>query len=236
MLLPCVIGVIAAILFFMGRDNDTFKNLRTIPVTSTRMILAKIMVLFLFGLIFCLFTAAVTIICGSLMAEVNGLGYKLWMVVEMAVFVTAGTLPLVVLVFFFSKTYIFSVLLCIFYSVLSLTAENCFGVLPTILLAAAQITLNCLFLYIAVLPVIAIAARIPNGHLIGAVVAFVYGYAPWYLTLAAFAKSTVLTLCNSFYSAGVAIPSTHSTMPLSSKNVISSSEAEYPRQINTLPS
>ncbi|MCI8829338.1 MAG: ABC transporter permease, partial [Ruminiclostridium sp.] len=29
---------------------------------------------------------------------------------------------------------------------------------------------------IAVLPIIAIAARIPNGHLIGAVVAFVYGY------------------------------------------------------------
>ncbi len=48
--------------------------------------------------------------------------------------------------------------------------------LPAIIQAAAQITLNCLFLYITVLPVIAIAARIPNGHLIGAVVAFVYGY------------------------------------------------------------
>ena len=41
-LLPCIIGVIAAILFFMERDNDTFKNLRTIPVTSTQMVLAKI--------------------------------------------------------------------------------------------------------------------------------------------------------------------------------------------------
>ena len=47
-LLPCIIGVIAAILFFMERDNDTFKNLRTIPVTSTQMVLAKIIVLFLF--------------------------------------------------------------------------------------------------------------------------------------------------------------------------------------------
>ena len=27
-LLPCLIGVIAAMLFFMERDNDTFKNLR----------------------------------------------------------------------------------------------------------------------------------------------------------------------------------------------------------------
>ncbi len=42
----------------------------------------------------------------------------------------AGTLPLIVLVVFFSKTYIFSILLCVFYSVLSLTAESCFGVLP----------------------------------------------------------------------------------------------------------
>ena len=130
LLLPCVIGVIAAMLFFMERDNDTFKNLRTIPVTSTQMIFAKIIVLFLFGLIFCLATAAAAIVCGSLIAEVGGVGYKLWAAVELGVFVTAGTLPLVVLVVFFSKTYIFSVLLCIFYSVLSLTAESCMSVMP----------------------------------------------------------------------------------------------------------
>lgn len=39
-----------------------------------------------------------------------------------------------------------------------------------------QIILNCLFLYIAVLPVIAFATRIPNGHMIGTIIAFVYGY------------------------------------------------------------
>ena len=50
-LLPCIIGVIAAILFFMERDNDTFKNLHTIPITSTKMIFVKITLLFLFGII-----------------------------------------------------------------------------------------------------------------------------------------------------------------------------------------
>lgn len=39
-----------------------------------------------------------------------------------------------------------------------------------------QIILNCLFLYIAVMPVIAFAAPIPNGHMIGTIIAFVYGY------------------------------------------------------------
>lgn len=39
-----------------------------------------------------------------------------------------------------------------------------------------QIILNCLFLYIAVMPVIAVTARISNGHMIGTIVAFAYGY------------------------------------------------------------
>lgn len=39
-----------------------------------------------------------------------------------------------------------------------------------------QIILNCLFLYFAVMPVITFAVRIPNGHMIGTMIAFVYGY------------------------------------------------------------
>lgn len=46
----------------------------------------------------------------------------------------------------------------------------------SILQTFIQISLNCLFLYIAVMPVIAFAARIPSGHMIGTVIAFVYGY------------------------------------------------------------
>lgn len=47
---------------------------------------------------------------------------------------------------------------------------------PSVLQTFIQIILNCLFLYIAVMPVIAFAARIPNGHMIGTIIAFVYGY------------------------------------------------------------
>ena len=51
-LLPCIIGVIAAMLFFMERDNDTFKNLRTIPVTSTQWYLLKYLYCFYLALSF----------------------------------------------------------------------------------------------------------------------------------------------------------------------------------------
>ncbi|MDE7275837.1 MAG: ABC transporter permease, partial [Lachnospiraceae bacterium] len=70
---------------------------------------------------------------------------KLLVALEMGFFVTAGTLPLIVLVVFFSKTYIFSVLLCIFYSVFSLTAESSFGVLPKALCWLMPIPLTTLW-------------------------------------------------------------------------------------------
>ena len=133
-LLPCIIGVIAAILFFMERDNDTFKNLRTIPVTSTQMVLAKIIVLFLFGIVFCVASTIATILCGFGTLEVYGIGYKLFLAVETGIFITAGTLPLIVLVVFFSKTYVFSILLCVFYSVLNMSATALFDTLPKTML------------------------------------------------------------------------------------------------------
>ncbi len=129
-----IIGVIAAILFFMERDNDTFKNLRTIPVTSTQMVLAKIIVLFLFGIVFCVASTIATILCGFGTLEVYGIGYKLFLAVETGIFITAGTLPLIVLVVFFSKTYVFSILLCVFYSVLNMSATALFDTLPKTML------------------------------------------------------------------------------------------------------
>lgn len=45
-----------------------------------------------------------------------------------------------------------------------------------VLQAFVQLPMNCLFLYVAVLPIIVIAAQIPNGNMTGAIVAFVYGY------------------------------------------------------------
>ena len=133
-LLPCIIGVIAAMLFFMERDNDTFKNLRTIPVTSTQTVFAKILVLFIFGIVFCVASTIATIICGSVSLEVYGLGYKLLLAIETGIYITAGTLPLIVVIVFFSKTYIFSILLCVFYSVLNMSATALFDALPKTIL------------------------------------------------------------------------------------------------------
>lgn len=129
-LLPSIIGIIAAILFFMERDSNTFKSLKTIPVTIEQMIFAKVSVLFIFSIIFCVTSTIATALCGMMVFKVNGMLCKLLMSVEIGIFIAAGTLPLIVLVVFSSRTYIFSILLCVFYSILSLSATSLYNTLP----------------------------------------------------------------------------------------------------------
>lgn len=145
LLLPCFIGVAAASLFFLERDHNTFKSLRTIPVSSTEMVTVKILLLFLISIVFCLLTTLVLTVCGSVIAEVHGLAYKIGMAVAVGLQITAGTLPLVVVIVFCSRTYIFSVLLCVFYSVFSLTVESLFEVIPKALCWLLPIPLTTLW-------------------------------------------------------------------------------------------
>ena len=94
-LLPCLIGIIAAILFFIERDCDTSKNLRTIPVTSTQLIIAKISMLFIFSIAFCLIsTLSVALFCKLFhVGMVYGMTYKILMCLILGAFIVAASLP-----------------------------------------------------------------------------------------------------------------------------------------------
>ena len=145
LLLPCVLGVAASLLFSLERDAGTLKNLRAVPVSRARLALAKLAVLLLCGCLFSLASTGAAAVCGAFLGGVNGLGRKLLLSLQMGVFVTAGTLPLIAAVALFSRSTLFSVLLCVFYSVLSLTAETGFGALPKALCWAMPIPLTTLW-------------------------------------------------------------------------------------------
>lgn len=145
LLLPCILGIVAALLFFMERDNDTFKSLRTIPVSSTKLVLAKVVLLFLFSIVFCVASTLVSVGCGLVAFDVQGVWYKLWMSVKMGLYITAGTLPLVAVIVFFSKSYIFSILLCVFYSVLNDVGCFVMGSLPKAVVYLMPVPLTTLW-------------------------------------------------------------------------------------------
>ena len=143
--MSCILGIIAALLFFMERDNDTFKSLKTIPVSSTKLVLAKVILLFLFSVVFCVASTITSVFCGGIVFEVQGIGYKLWMSVKMGIYITAGTLPLVAVIVFCSKSYIFSILLCVFYSVLNEAGAFVMGALPKAVVYLMPVPLTTLW-------------------------------------------------------------------------------------------
>ncbi|HBF4441709.1 TPA: ABC transporter permease [Clostridioides difficile] len=135
LLLPCILGIIAALLFFAERDNDTYKNLRTIPVTSTQMVIAKCVVLLVLSVLFCVSSTVTSMLCGCVFFGVSGVVYKLLFSVLMGFLIALSALPLVLLIVFFSKSYIFSILLCIFYSVFNLMSTFTITALPKFLVS-----------------------------------------------------------------------------------------------------
>ena len=116
-LLPCLIGIIAAILFFIERDCDTSKNLRTIPVTNTQLIMAKkFLCSFIFSVAFCLIsTLSVALFCKLFhVGMVYGMTYKIFMSLIFGVLIVAASLPIVFLIIYFNKSFLLSILLAFF--------------------------------------------------------------------------------------------------------------------------
>ena len=110
-MLPIVLGIVAAMLFFMERDNDTLKNLHTIPISPTKIASAKIAVLFILGLIYSLATLLSSMV-GGLMAgsELVNIGEKIWISIITSLLYTASTLPVVIIIVGLNRSYIFSII------------------------------------------------------------------------------------------------------------------------------
>lgn len=116
-MLPVVLGIVAAMLFFMEWDNDTLKNLRTIPISPAKLATAKIAVLFPLGLIYS-FATLVSSLVGGLIAgsAPAGILEKIALSLITSVLYTASVLPVVIGTVWFNRSYIFSIILTFFYT------------------------------------------------------------------------------------------------------------------------
>ena len=97
------------------------------------MVAAKYAVLLLLSILFCISSTAASILCGSIFFDVTNIIYKLLFSVLDGIMIALSALPLVLLIVFFSKTYIFSIMLCVFYSVFNLLSTFTITSMPRIL-------------------------------------------------------------------------------------------------------
>lgn len=119
LLMPCVLGIVASILFFMERDHNTLKNLITIPVSKIKILTAKLIVLFILAIVYSLSAMGAALIGGTLIGAINGIPEKLVMSLILAVMITIAIFPIVTAILYFEKGYIFSIILSFVYAIVS---------------------------------------------------------------------------------------------------------------------
>jgi len=139
-LLPVVISILSTILFFTERDNDTFKALRTVPITIRQLVLTKITIIFLCSIFFASATHLVSMVLGSIFFDFNDTAEYIMITLANGLFIAAGTLPLIILNVTFSRTYVFSILMTVFYTVLSFLLVALSPYLPKYIFMLVPIT------------------------------------------------------------------------------------------------
>jgi bacitracin transport system permease protein len=139
LLLPCVLGIIASMLFFMERDNDTLKNLLAIPVSKTKILLAKLSVLLTLSVIYSVAGLGATLLGGAIVGNVEGVLYRLLVSVLLGILVLIATLPAIMVIVAKNKSYIFSIIVAFAYTIVSFTVTMMFGSNPEAVNSVASI-------------------------------------------------------------------------------------------------
>lgn len=137
--LPCVLGVIASMLFLMERDNDTLKNLLVIPISKTKILFAKLGVLLGLSVLYSVAGLGASLAGGLIVGNVDDVPARLAVSVLLGVFVMIATLPVIMVILVSSRSYIFSIILSFAYAVISFAVSMAFGASPETMNSAASV-------------------------------------------------------------------------------------------------
>lgn len=118
LLIPILI-IMAANLFFEEHDYDTLKNLVCVPVAKSRLVLAKVFVLLLFSVVY-LMSGYVIAVLLAVMQGISISGWKLQLFLTLCtgILLWAAALPGIILTVWCNKSYIISVIITFFYTLL----------------------------------------------------------------------------------------------------------------------
>ncbi len=153
--LPCVLGVIATMLFLMERDNDTLKNLLVIPVSKAKLLFAKLCVLLGLSVLYSVSSLGASLVGGLIVGNVNHVLLRLGVSVCLGIFVLIGTLPVIMVILIGNKSYIFSIILSFAYAVINFAITMMFGTSPALMDGLASVLPIPLIVkwYLGVMPV-----------------------------------------------------------------------------------
>lgn len=119
LVLPIVLGIIAAILFHMENENGTLKNLSIIPVPRWKLLCAKVLVIYILAVFYGIAAIGATVVGGLLAGTVSGIPIKLAISFGMSVLTATASLPMIAVAVAFQKNLILPILCSVIYAVTS---------------------------------------------------------------------------------------------------------------------
>lgn len=119
LLIPVVI-ILASNLLFEEQDNDTLKNLVTVPVDKAGLAVAKMLVLLIFSILFMAAGGLLSLVIIVLQGwEPAGFWPLFYVGLGEGLIMWSGALPCILLVVAFNKSYIVSVIITFFYTMVN---------------------------------------------------------------------------------------------------------------------
>lgn len=98
LLLPTVLGILSSILFYTEKANGTQKNISTVPVSPASLIIAKVITVLIFSVVYSLATNGATLIGGLIIGNVNHVVNRLFMGILISLMVAISILPIIAIV------------------------------------------------------------------------------------------------------------------------------------------
>lgn len=119
LLLIPILVILAANLFFEEHDHDALKNLVCVPVLKSRIVMAKMIVLALFSVVYELAGFCISVLIAVTQdIPLNGLRLQLFLTFCTGILLWAAAMPCIILVVWCNKSYIISVIIAFFYTLL----------------------------------------------------------------------------------------------------------------------
>lgn len=125
--LPCVLGIMASILFSMEQKNDTLKNLLVIPISKTKIFLIKLTVLMILSIVYALAAYGASLIGGLIIGKISNVLFLLPVSIGLGIFVFLATLPVIAIIIICHKSNVFSVIAAFIYAVLGFALVQTIG-------------------------------------------------------------------------------------------------------------
>ena len=119
LLLPILV-IIATSLFFTETDNDTLKNLTTIPISKSKIVVAKIGVMAIISVAYTLLGFFASVLCSKILGiAMENMAQKFVLSIGLGIMLLAAALPCVALVVWFNKSDLISIVITLFYTIIN---------------------------------------------------------------------------------------------------------------------